>query len=253
MKIIPKALEPFLVWILVYFIHRHYRKLSRVLEPLFQTNTPKQQSAEYAMRNKTPGGETAVHWLATNAVRSVGTDPKEQTPTWLALRLTTLLFATVDTTSLTSLNALIDVFTESKGDTCVSTLREEACCNTQLFGDQWNRTRLNSMLYHDSALRESMRLSGFAVKIIQRKVMPAEGITLPNGTVLPQGTMVCVSAWGLHHDEQVYSNPLTFLHDRFIAKPHSMTGTSKIELDDKIDRKRSLLRTATEVDLTFTF
>ncbi|KAI8942778.1 hypothetical protein NX059_000822 [Plenodomus lindquistii] len=253
MKVIPKALEPYLVWILVYFVRRHYRKLSQVLEPLFQISTSKQQSGERTLENKVTAKETAVQWLATNAVRTAGTDQKEQTPPWLALRLMTLLFATADTTSLTSMNALIDVFTETKGETCISILREEARCNARLFGDQWNRARLNSMPYHDSALRESMRLSGFAIKMIQRKVMSAEGITLPNGTTLPQGTMVCVSAWGLHHDEQVYHDPSTFLYDRFIADPYPATETSEPELGDKTGRKRSLLRTATEADPTFTF
>jgi hypothetical protein len=63
----------------------------------------------------------------------------------------TLLFAAVDTTPLTSINALLDIFTESPGGSCVSNLRDEALRNAQLFGVRWDRARLNNMPFHDSA------------------------------------------------------------------------------------------------------
>ncbi|KAF2202268.1 cytochrome P450 [Delitschia confertaspora ATCC 74209] len=257
MKVIPKAIEPLLVWILVSYVRFHYSKLSRVLEPLFQsTSTPKQPCVDFKENGSRDGnseGETAVQWLAVNATRDPNIDPKEQTPPWLALRLMTLLFAAVDTTSLTSINALLDVFTERAGGSCVPTLREEARRNIQLFGGRWDRARLNNMPRHDSMLRESMRLSGFAIKILQRKVMASEGIVLPNGTVLPQGTMVCVSAWGLHHDEQVYPNPSEFSPERFMLGYSSSSEERESKLRNSSDRKGVLLRTATEADPSFTF
>ncbi|KAF1951139.1 cytochrome P450 [Byssothecium circinans] len=164
-----------------------------------------------------------------------------------------LLFASIHTTSHTSVNALLDIFTKSAGEICISSLRQEARHNTQFFGGRWDRARLNSIPYHDSALRESMRLSGIAVKILQRKMMAPEGIVLPNGTVLPQGTTVCVSAWGLHHDEQVYTNPSKFLPERFVAGHSSSLEEKKSGIRNPSDRKGLLLRTATEADPLFAF
>jgi hypothetical protein len=82
-----------------------------------------------------------------------------------------------------------------------------------------------------------MRLSGFAVKILQCKVMAPEGIVLPNGIVLPQGTMVCVSAWGLHHDEQIYSSPSEFLPERFVVGHSSGSAEVQSGLRKSSDRK----------------
>jgi cytochrome P450 len=98
-----------------------------------------------------------------------------------------------------------------------------------------------------------MRLSGFAVKILQRKVIAPEGIVLPDGIVLPQGTMVCVSAWGLHHDEQIYPSPSEFLSERFIVGHSSGSAEFHSGLRKSADRKGVLLRTATEADPSFTF
>jgi len=245
-KAIPKLLEPLLVPVLVAYVRYHYSKLAKVVEPLFKNRT-------------TDGGsevETAVHWLTANATKDPSLDPKEQTPYWLGLRLITLLFSAVDTTSLTSINVLLDIFSsQAGGESCIPQLREEAEKNARLFGTRWDRARLNAMPFHDSALRESMRVSGFAIKIIQRKVMAPEGIVLPNGMVLPRGTMVCVSAWGLHHDEEIYPNPFAFQPDRFmIGSPSSNSKESEsVELRNASDRKGILLRTASEADPTFTF
>jgi len=254
--VIPKPLEPLLVRLLVSYVRWHYTKLSQVLEPLFQRTNAKQPYGDLK-EIASPDGEyksdTAVQWLTANATRDPSFHPKERTPSWLALRLTTLLFAAVDTTSLTSINALLDIFTEGVDGNCAASLREEARHNTEIYGARWDRARLNSMPCHDSALRESMRLSGFAVKILQRKVMAPEGIALPNGTILPQGTMVCVSAWGLHHDEQVYSRPEEFLPNRFMVGRSRSSQERDSELRKPSDRESVLLRTAAEADTAFTF
>ncbi|PVH95059.1 cytochrome P450 [Periconia macrospinosa] len=272
MKIIPKFLEPLLVRPLVSYICFHYAKLSRVLEPLFQTTPPSKQPplTDEKLNNipehtESQGEVTAIQWLAENAARDSTLHTKEQTPKWLALRLTTLIFATVDTTSLTSLNLLLDIFTNRNSSmSFVDRLRSEAHRNSQLFGTRWDRARLNSMPCHDSALRESMRLSGFAVKMLQRKVMATEGITLPNGTVLPQGTMVCVSAWGLHHDNALYPQAMDYVPERFMASAaHKSLSVSDPDQKEGIEmplrremgpgKESMLLRTAAEGDNAFTF
>lgn len=72
------------------------------------------------------------------------------------------------------------------------------------------------MIRLDSALRESMRLWGLVAKAMSRKVMHPDGVILPSGQHLPSGVTVCVSGWGLHHDEGVYPRSFEFAHDRFM-------------------------------------
>lgn len=82
--------------------------------------------------------------------------------------------------------------------------------NTE-FGSAWERTRLMKMVKPDSVLRESMRISSFVSKAFTRKVTAAEGMTLPNGTHIPRGTTVCVNAYPIHHDEEIYPEPFEFV------------------------------------------
>ena len=85
------------------------------------------------------------------------------------------------------------------------------------------------MMTLDSALRESMRISGFGSKVFNRKVIAPNGIILPNGVHLPHGVTVCVSGYSLHHDETIDPEPYQFNYRRFARPNHtSPTTTSSI-------------------------
>ena len=61
-----------------------------------------------------------------------------------------------------------------------------------------------------------MRLWGLVPKGMSRKVMKPGGVNLPDGRRLSQGTTVCISGWGLHHDKDIFPRPSEFVHDRFM-------------------------------------
>ena len=46
--------------------------------------------------------------------------------------------------------------------------------------------------------------------------MKPGGVNLPDGRRLSQGTTVCISGWGLHHDKDIFPRPSEFVHDRFM-------------------------------------
>lgn len=160
-------------------------------------------------------------WLVSNSAKYPASSP-ECTPDFLSRRMMALNFAAIHTSTLTTCNLLLDVASQSPTATL---LREEARDSRARWAETWNRARLNQMPRLDSALRESLRLWGLVPKAMSRKVIHPTGTTLPTGQHLPQGATVCLSGWGLHHDEGVYPQPFEFVHDRFMRSPESEDKT----------------------------
>ncbi|RKU42552.1 hypothetical protein DL546_006029 [Coniochaeta pulveracea] len=86
---------------------------------------------------------------------------------------------------------------------------------------QWGKAALARLHHVDSAIRESMRLNGFVARGIMKTVMAPGGITLPDGTHLPQGVKVGIQAYSVHHDEDFYPNAETYQPFRFVPAPNS--------------------------------
>ncbi|KAI6084951.1 hypothetical protein F4821DRAFT_261487 [Hypoxylon rubiginosum] len=92
-----------------------------------------------------------------------------------------LNFAAVHTSTLTTCNLLLDVFSGSSSAS--ANLRDEALAVSRKWDPkECKRSRLNSMVLLDSALRESMRLWGVAPRALRRRVkynvVPPPGATL---------------------------------------------------------------------------
>ncbi|OKL60382.1 hypothetical protein UA08_04238 [Talaromyces atroroseus] len=151
-------------------------------------------------------------WLVSNSVQYPRSSP-ERTPDFLSRRIMALNFAAIHTSTLTACNLLLDIFSHPP---TVSLLRDESLASSARWGKTWKRARFNQMSRLDSALRESLRLWGLVPKAMSRKVMQPDGAILPDGQRLPQGTTVCISGWGLHHDEGIFPQPFEFVHDRFM-------------------------------------
>jgi Cytochrome P450 len=68
-------------------------------------------------------------------------------------------------------------------------------------------TGLLKLCYMDSTIRESLRRRPILLRGLWREVMPKEGVTLPDGQHLPQGSWVGVPVPGIHNDERFYHEP----------------------------------------------
>lgn len=77
----------------------------------------------------------------------------------------------------------------------------------------------------DSAIRESLRHNPLTSRGLMREVMPKDGIDLPDGRHLPQGTWIGVSVLGVQSDERFYSDPDKFEPFRFAKKDILSTET----------------------------
>lgn len=191
-------------------------------------------------------------WLVTSAATRFPPSSPERTPDFLGRRLMALNFATIHTSTLTACNLLLDVFS---GSPAVSgALRDEALAFAAEWGPaECRRERLNGMRRLDSALRESMRLWGVAPRTLRRRVMRPGGVALPNGgdgIRLAEGTTVCISGWGLHHDERLYSRAFDYVHDRFMRKAE-VQGKGEPEEGEKVVKPGCAAAAAVETDEHF--
>lgn len=191
-----------------------YAKCSKHLLPIFSDLVRSKSSRSSSLFSS---------WLVSNS-ESYPISSPERTPDFLSRRIMALNFAAIHTSTLTTCNLLLDVFSQP---TTALFLRDEAVANDAHWKGTWNRARLNQVVQLDSAMRESLRLWGLVAKAMSRKVMHPDGLTLPNGQHLPRGTTVCVSGWGLHHDESVYPRPFEFVPGRFLR-------ASSSQMDEKL-------------------
>ncbi|KAK8076769.1 hypothetical protein PG994_004041 [Apiospora phragmitis] len=223
-------------------------------------------------------------WLVENSAK-LSEDSPERTPDYLSRRIMALNFAAIHTSTLTTINLLLDIFSSQSApaspqssvpspspsqdaaaatEAVVRLLRDEALTSRARWAtnnrdgkvrdEVWSRARLNQMPRLDSALRESMRLWGLVPKALSRKVMPmpqgqGQGVLLPDGRGhLPPGTVVCLSGWGLHHDEALYTRPFEFVWDRFVGGGSSSESAGGEEGEAKPETEA---RAAAETDRQF--
>lgn len=64
---------------------------------------------------------------------------------------------------------------------------------------------LEKLPYLDACIKEGLRIHPVLGHIVER-VVPATGMTLPDGTVLPPGTIVGINPWILHMDKRIFGD-----------------------------------------------
>jgi cytochrome P450 len=129
----------------------------------------------------------------------------------------------VVSTRTTTVNAFIDILGVGSQHDTYETLRGEAESILKSEDDWTNPASLKSMVNIDSALRESARKNPLQTRGLMKQVMPREGITLPDGARVPQGTWLGVPIEAIHRDEVIYSRAHEYDASRF-TKPDSEGG-----------------------------
>ncbi|RPD62649.1 cytochrome P450 [Lentinus tigrinus ALCF2SS1-7] len=87
--------------------------------------------------------------------------------------------------------------------------------------DGWTKAAMDKMWKIDSFLKESQRVNGVSLTAMTRKAM--KDILLPDGTVVPKGTLITAASYPTHHDEGIYENALEFDPFRY-ARMRSADG-----------------------------
>ncbi|KAL2818237.1 cytochrome P450 [Aspergillus cavernicola] len=135
-------------------------------------------------------------------------DPSERDPERLMFRLLHLNVAAVHTTSITYLNAMLDLafYTDVHAE-----LRIEIETAVQEHG--WSGRALSQMWKLDSFLTESQRLSPIASSQMTRAAI--QDFTFSDGTTVPKGSYVLAPMYAMYLDDRIYPDASTFDAFRF--------------------------------------
>ena len=224
LKFMPSFMKPALGYLGVAPNWWYYRKAAKHLFPLIESRLDKvKQRPEKDPSEMLPND--FVTWSIVRALHS--SDPAERTAELLSKRVMTTNFAAIHTTTLTSSNLLIDLLGSDSKLGYIEALSEEIAAINDSSKGEWSKLALGAMTRADSALRESMRLSGFVVWGVERKVIAKDGVTLPDGVHIPYWANIAVPAWGIHHDDQLYDNPFEYDAFRFSSKREALDDESQ--------------------------
>ncbi|KAB8259958.1 cytochrome P450 [Aspergillus pseudonomiae] len=156
----------------------------------------------------------------------------------LIVRLTLIVFLPVDVLIAMTANFFLDLLSSDPDSRYYQTLREEA---TASFANRDKSQPISQSMPHmESTIRESLRLSPLSDRMLSRRVVQKEGITLPDGQFLPRGTWLAVAAVGVHHDEQTYEDPDEYRPFRFLSTD-----------DEKQESKAMMIPVTSEKFLAF--
>ncbi|KAK4899753.1 hypothetical protein LTR27_003019 [Elasticomyces elasticus] len=206
------AVNPFET--MFYVVSRRYRQLlDGYLVPL----------AENLIIQEDRGEESLAKWLQFAAQSH--SDPEGRTAEALAGQLASAEFAPLHTSTYSITTTLLDLLSAPQVDSHLETLREEA---NSLQGDpsQWTRAQVLRLELADSVIRESLRVTRTSGKAMLRRVVAKKGVLLPNGTRLPYGVYVGLSAES-HMDGDYYDNPKEFRPWRFVPDAQKPSTTPK--------------------------
>ncbi|KAF2397290.1 cytochrome P450 [Trichodelitschia bisporula] len=225
-NLLPPFLRPLLAPLFTAYDTLQYRRLAAHIYPIVAARV---SSFKPGMDYKSPdysAHNDYVQWALHDAFSHA--DPAERTAEMITKRLAVLSFAAIQSSVITITNALFDIASHPDSLDIQAALRAEVTATTAALppAQQWSRKHLAGMHALDSALRESMRLWGFIARGVSKAVLPAEGIRLPTGEHLPQGSKIGIMAWALHHDPSLYPSPYAYQPFRFADKRLSMVTSS---------------------------
>lgn len=152
-------------------------------------------------------------------------------------RLVNINFPAIHTSSLSITNALLDIASSARvddGSTLSEALRHEVLEAGQTQADgSWSKKPLDRLVRTDSAIKESMRYSGFFYLGTSREVMDPAGYQVGD-TNVPKGSNVVVSAYSIHHDAEYWSDPHQYDGLRF-SRPREQQLKREIPDDTTLD------------------
>ncbi|EGN93634.1 hypothetical protein SERLA73DRAFT_189361 [Serpula lacrymans var. lacrymans S7.3] len=133
---------------------------------------------------------------------------EEQTARLLTMRILTINFAAIHTSSMSFTHAL---FYLAAYPQYIQPLREEVEAIIEQEG--WSKNALVKMRKVDSFLKEAQRFDGLGCISMSRKAL--KDFTFSDGTFIPAGCIVSVAAYPIHHDADIYADPHVFQPFRF--------------------------------------
>ncbi|PPQ77970.1 hypothetical protein CVT26_005275 [Gymnopilus dilepis] len=204
-NLFPDFLKP-LVNNIVTRVPRSIQRAISHASPLFQAQLEREQELGKDWPNRP---NNLITWLVQEAQ-----DPSRRNVYDLAVRLLTVNFTAIHTTSVASIVAsralthmLYDLAAHPE---YVQPMREEV--EKVLGHEGWTKSSVLKLRKLDSFIKESQRL---AIGGLQMNRKALKDFTFSNGVTVPAGTHIAVATYAAHMDENIYENPHEFQGFRF--------------------------------------
>ena len=209
----PEILRPLVAWHLTRDLRRWTKACAKHTIPLIEAEMQDQAPSS---KNATPPAKTLLEQTARLAARSP--HEKDENAMNISSRLLALNFVAVHTSLHSLVNGLVDILSPpATTEGVFHELRAEADNVFKQQNGKWSKTAIGQLVKIDSALRESLRISTFKARGLERIVVKSDGVVLPTGQYLPQGTKIGFPVLPIHRDCEVYENAETFDAFRFCA------------------------------------
>nr|GAT51170.1 predicted protein [Mycena chlorophos] len=213
LHLFPEFLKP-AVSILVTLPSKYYARICmKHLEPLVaqRIKDMRAKAADPTYAWEEPNDY--VSWMVRESFKR--TSETDTSVYNLAYRIVMLNFAAIVTTTIACANTVLDVWSAPDAEEIVEELRGEIMSVLSETNGVWTKAAVNKMHRLDSTIRESSRVSGIGGTSLARQVRATDGVTLPNGFVVPHNATIGVSMDGIHFDPENYPDPKKFDAFRF--------------------------------------
>ena len=133
----------------------------------------------------------------------------------------------IQTSIFTATNVFLDLLGSPPSSNYFAHLRAEI--DSVLTNDQdWESQAAIAKLHRtDSAIRESLRRSPILTRTGMREVVKKDGVTFPNGEIVPKGAWLAIPAVAIHYDERFYPSPEKY--DPFRFAPGGAKGIEAVD------------------------
>ncbi|KAF8816993.1 cytochrome P450 [Phlegmacium glaucopus] len=192
LRMVPDFLKP-IVNSVISAVPKHIDHGLRHLVPLIHA------------RRQEQGNEKPLDFLTWLMDKAKG---EETTDRNLTLRILSVNFAAIHTSSMTFLHAFYYLATFPE---YMQPLREEV--EEIVKSEGWTKTGLDQMHKIDSFIKESQRLNPLSNLLMSR--VAVNDFTFSDGTTIPRGTTIAVSSHNAQFSDKVYEDPLRFDGFRF--------------------------------------
>ncbi|KAL2844027.1 cytochrome P450 [Aspergillus pseudodeflectus] len=142
------------------------------------------------------------------------------------VQLMGLMFAAIDTTTMTTTHLILDLLSNPRSE-YADPIRVELETVLGKYGGVWTQQALGELKLLDSFIKESQRMHAIALVLPGRMVMSKSGYTFsqsktaPNANSIhvPYRSRVFLPLAGVHSDPIIYENPGCFQGFRFVGDP----------------------------------
>lgn len=227
LRMTPSIIKPLLSWIIILPNRWHHYKCSKFLLPFVRQRMADSNEAR-AQNKKGAKAKDFTTWYLEEIANHP--DPKERTAEKAVMRLMTVNFAAIHTSTFTATNVFFDLISSPNAAESIKEIREEVLQVLSENDGKWDKDAVARLIKTDSAVRESLRISTFLSTGMDRKVVSPDGITMPDGLHLPTGSRICTSPYAIHHDDSIYDNAASYDPFRF-SRLRSSAANTKVPSD----------------------